>query len=112
MRTNKERTRLIIQRTAEIKRDNFKKTQRLIAATCAAACMVLIVAFGFFMPQVEIKNLEGKLYTSGAASIVASHDALGYIIMGLLSFLLGVCVTVFLLKFRTVCEHNREGKND
>lgn len=75
--------------------------------------MTAVAAFGLFMSRIESNHLAKSEFSgSGAASLVAFHDAAGYIVMGLLSFLLGACVTVFLFKFRAVREHNREGKND
>ena len=44
------------------------------------------------IPGVEVHH------ASGAASLVGSHAALGYILMGIMSFLLGVFVTVLLYR--------------
>ncbi len=48
-------------------------------------------------------------HTAGTASLVASHAALGYILMGLLSFLLGVSVTILLYRLR---RHNDRKKQE
>ena len=53
------------------------------------------------------------VHSSGAASMIGSHAALGYIVMGLLAFLLGVCVTVLLYRLRRRNERrSREEKED
>ena len=45
--------------------------------------------------------------------MIGSHAALGYIVMGLLAFLLGVCVTVLLYRLRRRNERrSREEKED
>ena len=37
-------------------------------------------------------------HASGAASLVGSHAALGYILLAFMAFLLGVCVTMLLYR--------------
>ena len=97
MRTNEERAGLIRQRTAEIKRERQKRKQRALDALCMAACLLLVVGVGALMPGLTISGGEVR-HASGAASLVGSHAALGYILMGLMAFLLGVCVTVLLYR--------------
>ena len=99
MRTNEERTGLIHQRTAEIKRERQKKKQRAWDMICIAACLILIVGIGSFLPDWVVGIPGGEVHhASGAASLVGSHAALGYILMGLMAFLLGVCVTMLLYR--------------
>ena len=101
MRTNEERAVLIHQRTAEIKRERQKKKQRAWDMICIAACLLLIVGIGSFLPDWVVGIPGGEVHhASGAASLVGSHAALGYILMGLMAFLLGVCVTVLLYRLR------------
>ena len=61
-----------------------------------------------------LKPAAGSIiHSSGAASMIGSHAALGYIVMGLLAFLLGVCVTVLLYRLRRRNERrSREEKED
>ena len=114
MRTNEERAVLIHQRTAEIKRERQKKKQRAWDMTCIAACLILIVGIGSFLPDWVVGIPGGEVHhTSGAASRVGSHAALGYSLMGLMAFLLGVCVTVLLYRLRRRNEREqRENLDD
>ena len=103
MRANEERARLVHKRTAAIKRERQKKKQRALDIICIAACLILVVGIGMFMPGWEACITGDEVFhTSGAASLVGRNTALGYILMGLLSFLLGVCVMVLLY-----CLHRR-----
>ena len=114
MRTNEERAGLIHKRTAEIQRERQKKKQRALDMLCIAVCLVLVVGIGSFMPgwAAGIPGWEAR-YASGAASLVGSHAALGYILMGLMAFLLGVCVTVLLYRLRRRKERRqREDRDD
>lgn len=114
MRTNKERAGLVHKRTAEIKRERKKKKQRTLDMICIAACLILVVGSGLFMPGWVEGITGGEVHhTSGAASLVGCHTALGYILIGLLSFLLGVCVTVLLYRLHRRNEREQqENSND
>lgn len=92
MRTNEERIRLIRKRTAERKRRKEHVKHCALDAACMAACLLLIVGIGMFMPTVMSEVAEGgAVHASGSASLIGSHAALGYILIALLAFLLGVC---------------------
>ena len=99
MRTNEERAVLVHKRTAEIKRERQKKKQRAVDLISIAACLILVVGIGSFMPGLTASIPGGEVHhASGAASLVGSHAALGYILMGFMAFLLGVCVTMLLYR--------------
>lgn len=99
MRMNEERAGLVRKRTAEIKREGQKKKQRALDIFGIATCLFLVVGLASLMPGWMAGITGGEvLHTSGAASLVGNHAALGFILMGLFSFLLGVCVTVLLYR--------------
>lgn len=113
MRTNEERIRLIHKRTAELKQKKEQKKRRVVNAACMAACLLLVIGIGAFMPGLMADVAEGgAVHASGAASLIGSHAALGYILMGLLAFLLGVCVTVLLYRLRRRNERRRKEDGD
>ena len=113
MRTNEERARLVHNRTAEIKRKRQRLKQRAFDMICIAACLALVVGIGSFMPGLAIGITAGEVHhASGTASLVGSHEALGYILMGLMAFLLGVCVTVLLYRLRRSKEKSKRENSD
>ena len=66
---------------------------------CMAACLILVVGIGSLMPGLTAGIPGGEVHhASGEARLVGSHAALGYILMGLMAFLLGVFVTVLLYR--------------
>ena len=113
MRANEERARLVHKRTAAIKRERQKKKQRALDIICIAACLILIVGIGSSMPGLAagIPGVEVH-HASGAASLVGSHAALGYILMGLMAFLLGVFVTVLLHRLHRRNERKQQENSD
>ena len=74
-----------------------------------AACLFLVIGIGTLMPGLMRDAADGSIvHPSGTASLLGSHAALGYIIMGLLAFLLGVCVTVLLYRLRRRGERQKQ----
>ena len=113
MRTNEERAGLIHKRTAEIKKERQKRKQRALDVICIAACLILVVGIGSFMPDLVADISGGAVrHASGAASLVGSHGALGYILMGIMAFLLGVCVTVLLYRLHRRNETKQRENSD
>ena len=114
MRTNEQRTLLIHKRTAEIKREYRIRKQRRFDAVCMVICMFFVIGIGAWMPELMADSTAGNIiHSTGAASMIASHVALGYIIIGLLAFLLGICVTILLYRLRQRNEHrHREEMED
>ena len=109
MRTNEARARLIHRRAAEIKQERRIKRRRRLDAACMAVCLLLVIGIGVLMPGLMRNTVDGGIvHPSGTASLLGSHAALGYIIMGLLAFLLGVCVTVLLYRLRRREERQKQ----
>ena len=101
MRTNEERAALVRQRTETIKEERRRKKHKIqmtvLGGASLAACLCLLVAMGSAMPQILSGFGEAAVtHTSGAASLLAGSEALGYVIMAIFAFLLGVCVTMLL----------------
>ena len=101
MRSHEERFAEAKRRIAARQREKRLRRGRITMVTTAAACLVLIVGVSLAMPGITARIQAGDYagYET-AASIFHGGAALGYIVIGLLAFLLGVCVTV--LCFRPV----------
>ena len=106
MRSNEERVVEVKRRIAEKERKKKLRRSRIAAVSAVAACLVLIVVLSLFMP-----GIAGQLRPGGysdyemVASMFGENGALGYIIIGLLACLLGVCVTILCFRIRLL---NRE----
>ena len=106
MRSDEERVVEVKRRIAEKERKKKLRRSRIAAVSAVAACLVLIVVLSLFMP-----GIAGQLRPGGysdyemVASMFGENGALGYIIIGLLAFFLGVCVTILCFRIRLL---NRE----
>ncbi|MGN1414985.1 MAG: hypothetical protein ACI4WY_12155 [Anaerovoracaceae bacterium] len=101
MRTNEERTALVRRRMREIREEQLRKKQKIqmavLGGVCLTASLSLLVVMGSAMPQILSGFAQAPVsHTSGTASLLAGSEALGYVIMAIFAFLLGVCVTLLL----------------
>ena len=98
MQTDSERTERILRRTAQLRRDAQRKRSLCMDAGCVAACLALVLLMGFKMPDWTSIPVQTSTSLSGAASMVVPNGVMGYVLIGLLSFLLGVCLTILLYR--------------
>lgn len=109
MRTNEERMRLISKRTHQIRR----RKQHLREGICMAVCLLLIVGCSIWMPLLMQGAANGSMLPlTGVASLLAKDSELGYILVGLLAFLLGICVAMLLYRQRRRNEHGKEEEEE
>ena len=109
MRSHEERVAETKRRIAKIERAK-RRRNTITMASAVAACLALLIGASLAMPGIAASIQTGDY--SGfetAASIFHSGAALGYIVIGLLAFLLGVCVTVLCFRLRQM---NREDGQD
>ena len=110
MRSHEERIAETKRRIAKIEQEKRRRRNTVTMASAVAACLVLLIGASLAMPGIAASIRAGDY--SGfetAASIFHGGAALGYIVIGLLAFLLGVCVTVLCFRLRQM---NREDGQD
>jgi ABC-type Fe3+ transport system permease subunit len=110
MRTTSERTDAIEKRTRALKRRQKKRRSLLTAGLSAAACLALIVAAALAMPGL-MKQQAFKTSASGAASVFHASSAAGYVIIGVLAFALGCCVTILCYRLRRRNGEDHDGRD-
>ena len=110
MRSHEERVAEAKRRIAAGEQENRRQRDRRTVALAAAACLALLVGASLAMPciaaRIQINDYAGF---ETAAGIFRSSAALGYIVIGLFAFLLGVCVTVLCFRLRQM---HREDRRD
>ena len=111
MRSHEERVSEVKRRIAANEREKRLRRGRMTAAPAAAACLALIVGASLAMPGIAARLRSGD--HSGpetAASMYGGSAALGYIVIGLLAFLLGVCVTILCFRLRQMERKDTQDK--
>ena len=110
MRSLEERVTETKRRIAARQREKRRRRNTITMVSAVAECLVMLIGSSLAMPGIAA-NIQTGDYSGfeTAASIFHSGAALGYIIIGLLAFLLGVCVTVLCFRLRQM---NREDGQD
>ena len=110
MRSHEERVAETKRRIAKMDREKRRRRNTITMASAVAACLALLIGVSLAMPGIAA-NIQTGDYSGfeTAASIFHGGAALGYIVIGLLAFLLGVCVTVLCFRLRQM---NREDGQD
>ena len=111
MRSHEERVAEAKRRIAKIEREKRLRCNTITMASAVAACLAVLVGVSLAMPGIAASIQTGDY--SGfetTASIFHGGAALGYIVIGLLAFLLGVCVTVLCFRIRQLNRENAQDK--
>ena len=110
MRSHEKRVAETKRRIAARQREKRRRRDKITMISAVAACLALLVGASLAMPGIAASIQTGDY--SGfetTASMYGGGAALGYIVIGLLAFLLGVCVTVLCFRLRQM---NREDGQD
>mgnify|MGYP005842935105 CR=1 FL=1 len=111
MRSHEERVVETKRRIAAMERKKRLRRNTVTMASAVAACLVLLIGASLAMPGIA-ESIQTGDYSGfeTAASIFHGGAALGYIVIGLLAFLLGVCVTVLCFRLRQISREDGQDK--
>ena len=111
MRSHEERVAETKRRIAKMEREKRLRRDKITMISAVAACLALLIGASLAMPGIAA-NIQTGDYSGfeTAASIFHGGAAFGYIVIGLLAFLLGVCVTVLCFRIRQLSRENAQDK--
>jgi cytochrome bd-type quinol oxidase subunit 2 len=109
MRSTEERVAAVKRRTKEMQRQKQMHRRCILGISSVAACLLFIVGLSLAMPGI-MADLQDAVYTySGvAASIFDGSSGFGYVLIGLLAFVLGVSVTILSYHIHQRNQRSRE----
>lgn len=108
MRTTEQQLREILSRAEIVKEKRMRKCRLAIDAASAALCLVLLIAASASLPRLPDASAQGTAVQYG--SLILGSGALPLVVIGLLAFALGVCVTLLCVHLRAMRERERERK--
>ena len=110
MRNTEQRVVAVKRRTKEIQREKQMRRNRIVGISSVAACLFSVIGLAFAMPGIMEGLPVGEYtYSGAAASIFDGGGGFGYVLIGLLAFVLGVSVTILCYRIRP---GNQEGCGD
>lgn len=116
MRTNEERINAMHARASELNKQRRARQVRIMQAAGAAVSFAATIVLAVCVPRLADFETEpagsplGQAGTSGImnASIFSNSAALGYVVIALIAFLLGVTLTIFCFRLREWQKHKDE----
>ena len=111
MLSHEERVVETKRRIAKIEREKRLRRDKITMISAVAACLALLIGASLAMPGIAA-NIQTGNYSGfeTAASMYGGGAALGYIVIGLLAFLLGVCVTVLCFRLRQMSREDGQDR--
>ena len=102
MRTNEERIERLHARVEELNQQKRTRHVRVLQSVCAAACFAAVILLAVCMPQIAPAQVDPAAGSPGDmhASMFAAGGALGYVMIAVVAFLLGIAVTVFCFRLK------------
>ena len=111
MRSHEERVVETKRRIVARQREKRLRRNTITMASAVAACLALLIGVSLAMPGIAASIQTGDYAAfETAASMYGGGTALGYIVIGLLAFLLGVCVTVLCFRLRQMDREDGQDK--
>ena len=107
MRTNEERIAAMHVRANEIKKEDGVRRNRIIEVSSIAAGIVLVILLAVAMPGYAGLLTPEATTDAMSASIFSESSALAYIVIGALSFLLGITATLFAFRLKKMGDEEK-----
>ena len=106
MLTDEERIKAMHDRVHDLNRQRQKRKVAAAGILSTAFCLMIVITTALVMPKLNDVNVSGSDSASMNASIFTGTAALGYIVIGILAFILGVAVTIFCFRFKKKQDDN------
>ncbi|MEG0770189.1 MAG: DUF4179 domain-containing protein [Ruthenibacterium sp.] len=95
MRNIDEQMSIVKMRANALAQAKKRRSRRILSLSSAAVCLLLLTGTALAMPNVMARlSVAADMDLSGFASIFSSGTAMGYLVIALLGFLLGSCLTI------------------
>ena len=100
MRTNEERIAALHARAAELEKEKSEQRVRILQAVSATVCFAAVIVLAFLMPGFSENFAGGSPQNGMSASMLSGSRALGYIVIGIVAFMLCVSVSIFCFRLK------------
>ena len=109
MRTNEERIAALHMRAKEIKTEKLNQRVKTAWFTGSFLGFIAIFICSFMMQRMTTRVLPINAAENLSASIFSDSSILGFLVIGIVDFLLGITVTIFCFRLKKwEEEQNRE----
>lgn len=111
MRDTDERMAAVNNQIAAMEKESRLRRSRWIAGVSLAVCLLLVVGLSLSMPAWSGKVASVESGDLGvAASLLSGSSVLGYIVIGILAFLLGATMTILCFHLKKWAQNGSDNK--
>lgn len=107
MRSTEDQLREIMKRADHVKEKKASKKAAVSYALSACACILLLAVTFMYIPGISRADTTEAQGQYG--SLMLNTSFMGHVVIGVLAFLLGVCLTLFCIHMRNQRKKEREG---
>lgn len=100
MRSTEERIALMHKRAEEYGKKSRRQKVLIAQAASIIICLAAVITAAVMMPGFEDITMSGVTSGEMNASIFSQSPVLGYIVIGIIAFLLGTAVTVLCFRLK------------
>ncbi|MCQ2517292.1 MAG: hypothetical protein MJ119_00865 [Lachnospiraceae bacterium] len=101
MRSTNDQLQEILKRADEVKDRRLAKKRLLMSSVATGVFAILLVVVSFYIPSLSVVSGEQDTMTM-YGSLVVSVPYMGYVVVGFLSFLLGMSVMLVCFFWKTI----------
>ncbi|MBR2547000.1 MAG: hypothetical protein IKF07_02265 [Eubacterium sp.] len=102
MHTNDERIALMHDRAKKLRREERSRYVRVMQTLSAAASFAAVILLAVFMPKTSgfSAGISGAASSGMQGSMLSGTNALGYVVIAFIAFILGTSVTIFCIRLK------------
>ncbi len=100
MKTNEERIEAMHRRAAKIEKENRMKQILVVHLTATVACIIGVILTAYRMSGFQENIVYENSQNIMNGSIFTENVVLGFIVTGIIAFLLGISLTIFCYRFK------------
>ncbi len=100
MRSTDEQLREIMRRAEIVKEKRIIRKRLRASAIASCACVALLIAVCFCLPQLAVMPDNAGMQQYGSLLLAAPYT--GYVVVGVIAFALGVCVTLLCIHWKAL----------
>ena len=108
MRSTDEQLQEIMRRGEIVKEKRSIRKSIRASALASCVCAVLLIAVCFYLPRLTV--IQGTSGMPNYGSLLLAAPYMGYVVVGVLAFALGICVTLLCVHWKRLKQKDQVEK--
>ena len=108
MRNTDEQLQEGMRRAETVKEKRSIRKRLRASALASCVCVILLIAVSIYLPRLTAISQDTAAGQYGSLLLAASYT--GYVVVGVIAFALGVCVTLLCIHWKALKQKEQERK--